>query len=185
VQQFVNSAGQVLSPRGVVFVVQDLKTPNFRRILALPGAFFCCELNLGGRTKTQHSEKVKKLTGRSDQLIAFTFADGVIVPINDSGNQRFLEMLNMIMSTSASLFKVPDNLKKYNDNFRSKHQLASLIFDFANNMEEPPPVIPLQITASPITTTASSVFKCPRCKSFASSGTGFCWKCGAQLQGEL
>jgi hypothetical protein len=182
VQLFVTSAGRVLTPRGVVFVVQDIKTPNFRRILTLPGAYFCCEINLAGRTKTQHSEKINRMEGRADQLIAFTFADGEIVSINDAGNTDFVNVLNMIMSTAASRFNMPPQLKKYNTNFRTKHQLASLIFDFANNMEEPSTPPPLQITLAP--EAKSSIYKCPRCRSFASSGPGQCWRCNVDLVGE-
>lgn len=181
VQQFVASAGTILNPRGVVFVVQDIKSPNFRGILAIPGAHFCCEINLAGRTKTQHSEKMKRMEDRLDQLIAFTFHNGVVVSINDVGNARFLNIFTMIMSTAARNYNLPENMKKYNQNFLTKQKLASLIFGFANNMIEPPPPR-LRITLVP--EAKPSIYKCPRCKNFASSGPGQCWKCGTELVGE-
>ena len=51
--------------------------------------------------------------------------------------------------------------------FKSKAEIANLIFAYADNIKEPP--------APP------SVYTCPRCRKFSRIGPGSCWKCGCVL----
>jgi len=133
VDQFVRSAVSVLVPGGVVFVIQDLKTPNFRGILELPGAFFCCSVSLTGRTQTQHSAARRVMANRSDQLVAFTFAGGQVFDLNNERNRCFIALLTMIMTA-----------KNWKGRY-TKKEIADLIFAYADNIKEddddddPPP----------------------------------------------
>lgn len=168
---FVDSAAAVLAQGGVVFVVQDLKTPNFRPILKLPGAFFCCDLALSGRTQTQHSSKKKVMEGRSDQLVAFTFTGYGVRQPNDQGNTDFIDIITNILSVPRKMWE-----GRY-----SKKEIIDMIFGFANNMVEEQPRIRLSVVEE---RAPSGIYKCPKCKNFARVGPGACWKCGAKLQAQ-
>ena len=180
---FVESAGKVLVQGGVVFVVQDLKTPNFRPILLLPGANFCCDLVLSGRKQTQRSSARRSLAGRSDQLIAFTFDGSEIRPLNDSGNAAFIDLLTRIMSVPSKEW-APEILGKQTKPCCTKKEIADLIFAYANSMVEPPRVEPPQIREQEERDTPSGIYRCPSCKKFARIGPGACWKCGVPLQAD-
>jgi hypothetical protein len=179
---FVRSAGLVVTDGGLVCVVQDLKTPNFRDILGLPGAFFCGLITLPGRTQTQHSSKKKELSDRTDQLVAFTFRHGLVQNLNDIQNRRFIQLLtDHIMKQPAGLFKPDPRVKEHN--ILSKQQLADRIFEFAGIGIERPPQVRFTIVP-PAEPRRISMYKCPACRDFASTGSGNCWKCGAHLAPE-
>lgn len=120
VKNFIASAAKVLKPNGTVIVIQDHKTPNFRPMLQIPGAFFCGQISLKGRTQTQHSHVKKKMAGRKDQMIAFSFQRGSLV-LHQTKSDMFVKILTMIMSS------------KERQMFRTlgKKELADLIFDYA------------------------------------------------------
>lgn len=134
VQSFVNSARQVLATNGVIYVLQDLKTPNFRKIVKIPGAYFLRQMSLEGRTQTQSSSSsgVKRLEGRTDQLFGFkTEGDSSqIKDLNNEGNDRFEDILSRIMSSKAELWKKPGSRES---SMLSKKQIADLIFEFASS----------------------------------------------------
>ena len=165
VRLFIASAAGVASEDGIAFVVQDTKTPNFRDILTLPGAFICCPLALPGRTQTQHSNVKKVMDQRLDQLIAFTFKNGRVRLSHD--NAPFKSMLTRIMSYPAKLFNMPKDQARFNPNFKSKAEIANMIFAYADNIREAPE--------------PGSVYTCPRCRKFSRIGPGSCWKCGCEL----
>jgi hypothetical protein len=123
VRDFVESAPAVLLPGGIVFVVQDLKTPNFRGILQIPGAYFCCAVSLEGRTQTQHSASKKVMTNRSDQLVAFTFQGGKTCDLKNRKNDGFVTLLTKIMAVKG----------KWQGRY-TKKEIADRIFSYAENV---------------------------------------------------
>ena len=142
VDLFVTSAGKLLNPGGAVIVIQDLKTPNFRKILELNGANFCTSVRIDGRTQTQHSEKMVRLEGREDHMVAFYFDDkGARIAINGEDKAAGVKLLDMILG--AKMIPVPDldALKKGKiqaqekpDNKGQKNKLVGMIFEYANSM---------------------------------------------------
>ncbi|MEM9062933.1 MAG: hypothetical protein AAGD13_20915 [Pseudomonadota bacterium] len=134
VQRFTQSAAEVLKPQGAVYVLQDLKTPNFRDIIKIPGAHFLCQVSLEGRTMTQTSTSTSKkvMKGRKDHLFEFLFDDSASPrDVNNEGNAEFEQILTMIMSSKD------DKLKKgsYKDGkgAHSKKEIADIIFQYADN----------------------------------------------------
>lgn len=134
VHKFVLSAAQVLKPGGTVYVLQDLRTPNFRGIVKIPGAYFLCEVSLDNRTQTQGdpSQKKKVMKGRKDHVFGFRFDDSAEPrDVNNEGNAQFESILTMIMSSKD------DRLKKgsYEEGkgAHSKKEIADLIFEYANH----------------------------------------------------
>jgi SAM-dependent methyltransferase len=127
VQRFVSSAAQVLKPSGVVYVLQDLRTPNFRGIVKIPGAYFLCEVSLENRTQTQTaaSSSKKVMEGRKDHLFGFQFDESAQPKdVNNENNRNFEEILTKIMSSPANQWQPGRHTKK---------QIADLIFEYANS----------------------------------------------------
>ncbi len=134
VQKFVLSAAKVLKPGGTVYVLQDLRTPNFRNIVKIPGAYFLCEVSLENRTQTQTSTSNSKkvMEGRKDHLFGFKFDESALpLNINNAGNAQFEEVLTMIMSSRSDMLKKGDYKKGYGA--QSKKEIADLIFEYASH----------------------------------------------------
>jgi hypothetical protein len=126
-QRFVSSAAQVLKPGGVVYVLQDMRTPNFRGIVKIPGAYFLCEVSLENRTQTQTaaSSSKKVMEGRKDHLFGFQFDESAQPKdVNNENNRDFEKILTKIMSSRADQWQPGRHTKK---------QIADLIFEYANS----------------------------------------------------
>jgi hypothetical protein len=130
---FVRSAAQVLKPGGTVYVLQDLRTPNFRDIVKIPGAHFLCQVSLDNRTQTQSSSSTSKkvMAGRKDHLFAFHFDDSAqIVDVNNEGNAKFEGILTTIMQSNSDMLKkvgTGNGCGAY-----SKKEIADMIFEYAS-----------------------------------------------------
>jgi hypothetical protein len=134
VQSFTQSAASVLKPGGVVYVLQDLRTPNFRPIVKIPGAHFLCEVSLEGRTVTQSATSTSKkvMEGRKDHLFAFEFDESAQPKdINNAGNAKFEGILSMLMSSKSEMLK--KGSYKDGQGADSKKEIADLIFEFASH----------------------------------------------------
>ncbi|MEJ8845030.1 hypothetical protein [Variovorax rhizosphaerae] len=133
VQSFTQSAARVLKPGGVVYVLQDLRTPNFRPIVKIPGAYFLCEVSLEGRTVTQSATSTSKkvMEGRKDHLFGFKFDESAQPKdVNNVGNAQFEEILSMLMSSKSDMLK--KGSYKQGQGAHSKKEISDLIFEFAS-----------------------------------------------------
>lgn len=131
---FVRSAAQVLKPGGTVYVLQDLRTPNFRDIVKIPGAHFLCQVSLDNRTQTQSasSSSKKVMAGRKDHLFAFHFDDSAqSLDVNNAGNAQFEGILTTIMQSNSDMLKktgTGNGCGAY-----SKKEIADMIFEYASS----------------------------------------------------
>jgi len=136
VDAFVTSAGHVLNQNGAVIVIQDMKSPFFRMILDLDGANFYSAVQIEGRTQTQHSDRIVRLTGREDHMVAFFFGtDGRrIVDDAKSKNDKVkgVAILNSIMKTPVPIDKKDPRIETTQK--ERKYDLVNKIFEYARSV---------------------------------------------------
>ncbi|MGJ0429340.1 hypothetical protein [Methylobacter sp.] len=134
VDKFIHSAAQVLVQGGTIYVLQDLRTPNFRDIVKIPGAYFLCEVSLENRTQTQTATSTTKkiMSGRKDHLVGFKFDESAQpLNLNNEGNAQFEAILTMIMSSKSEMLQ--KGSWKEGKGALNKKEISDLIFEYASH----------------------------------------------------
>jgi hypothetical protein len=137
VDDFVTSAGTILNRNGAVIVIQDMKNPLFRKILELDGANFYSAVQIEGRTQTQHSDALVRLTGREDHMVAFYFGDDkrrVVADVQTkTDSTKGIAVLGAILS--AKNIPLPPHSPLANAKPREKkYDLVNKIFEYAKSV---------------------------------------------------
>jgi hypothetical protein len=137
VDAFVTSAASVLNQDGAVIVIQDMKNPTFRKILELEGANFYSAVQIEGRTQTQHSDAIVRLTGREDHMVAFFFGTDKRRIVDDeqskSDKAKGIRVLGSILSAKDIPVPPHSDLAKAKPR-EKKYDLVNKIFEYAKSV---------------------------------------------------